>query len=100
MGRRYNSITSAGTTYPSQKSRSTLNETPVLGGNKIVSMLKAELVRQNVVTRHNLVQNYKHPLRRHEIPSENPFINQKAFVSCIEPSPRYKLIDKEEIQKS
>ena len=97
MGRRYHSITSAGTTYPSQKSRSTLNETPVLGGNKIVSMLKAELVRQNVVTRDSLVRNFKHPLRRHEMPSENPFINQKAFISCIEPSPRYKLIDKEEI---
>ena len=51
MGKRYNSITSAGTTYQSQKSRSTLNETPMLGSSKIVSMLKSELVRNNVVTR-------------------------------------------------
>ena len=55
MGNRYNSITSAGTTYPSVKSRSTFNETPVLGGHKIVSMLKSELVRNNIVTRQNLV---------------------------------------------
>ena len=100
MGNRYHSITSAGTTYPSQKSRSTLNETPVLGGHKMVSMLKSELVRNNIVTRQNLVQNYKHPPKRHEIPSENPFLQQKAFISCIEPSPRYRLIDKEEIENS
>ena len=71
------SIRSAATNYQTPHSREAFSETPVLGGNRMVSNLKAELVRNNIVTRNDLMKLYQPPLKRAQIPSENPFFTKQ-----------------------
>ena len=51
-------------------------ETPIVGGSRQVSKLKAELVRNNIVTRANLIKLYQPPaVHKMPTPHQNPFYN-------------------------
>ena len=71
----------------------------------MVSNLKAELVRNNIVTRNDLVKLYQPPLKRAMVPSENPFftrqmVNRPLVSQQHTNRNRYNILDKDEIAKS
>jgi hypothetical protein len=49
---------------------------PIVTGNKNVSMLKAELVRNNLVTRTDLMKLYQPPVKKSSLLENNPFFNK------------------------
>lgn len=52
----------------------------VVEGNRNVSLLKAELVRNNLVTRSDLMKLYQPPVKKSAILQNNPFYS-KSIVS-------------------
>ncbi len=51
----------------------------------MVSNLKAELIRNNIVTRKELIKLYRPPMRREQLPSENPFFTRQMVSSVPRP---------------
>ena len=49
-------------------------------GSRIVSNLKAELIKNNIITRTDLMKLYRPPAKKEPTPQENPFFN-RSFVS-------------------
>lgn len=54
---------------------------PLAQGNKNVSLLKAELVRNNLVTRTDLMKLYQPPVKKSALLENNPFFNKSIVKS-------------------
>ena len=70
----------------------------------MVSNIKAELVRNNIVTRNDLIKLYQPP-KKVILPVNNPFftrtlVNREPTSQQTATRNRYKLIDKDEIAGS
>jgi len=50
-------------------------------GSRYLSNLKSELIRNNLVTRTDLIKLYQPPLKKGEDQSKNPFISNAFFVN-------------------
>ena len=71
----------------------------------MVSNLKSELIRNNIVTRNELIKLYKPPIKKEQVPTENPFftrqmVNYEPTSQSISSRNRYNLVDKDELAKS
>ena len=71
----------------------------------MVSNLKSELIRNNIVTRNELIKLYKPPIKKDQVPTENPFftrqmVNYEPASQPVSTRNKYNLVDKDELVKS
>jgi hypothetical protein len=68
---------------------------PIVKGNRNVSMLKAELVRKNLVTRSDLMRLYQPPTKKSSLLENNPFFNKTIVgqygiaLGSAQPTPKH-----------
>jgi len=68
-----------GTRKKTQDPYGSYGDKPVDQGTKQVSNLKAELVRNNLVTRNDLMRLYQPPIKKSSLLENNPFFNKSLI---------------------